>query len=118
MGSGALANSGWDGIHERRRGPRVNVEQHVDCRFEMRARVRLLDISATGALLSTDTTLPVESAGQLKAVLASTRFSPTLKVQRAVVLPRNEGAQLGTVFEGMDDESRKSLEAFLKKATT
>ena len=108
---------GWDG-HERRRGPRVNVEAQVDCRFEMRAKVKLVDISATGALLSTDATLPVESAGQLKAVLATTRFSPTLKVQRTVPLPRNEGAQLGTVFLGMDDESRKSLEAFLKKATT
>ncbi|MGB2712540.1 MAG: PilZ domain-containing protein, partial [Vicinamibacterales bacterium] len=113
----AIMTPGWDG-HERRRGPRVNVEARVDCGFEMRAKVRLVDISATGALLATDATLPVDSAGQLKAVLTSTRFSPTLKVQRTVSLPRNEGAQLGTVFLGMDDESRKSLEAFLKKATT
>ena len=90
----------------------------MDCRFEMRVKVRLVDISATGALLTSDATLPVESAGQLKAVLASTRFSPTLKVQRTVTLPRNEGALLGTAFLGMDEESRKSLEAFLKKATT
>jgi hypothetical protein len=96
----------------------VNVEAQVDCTFEMRAKVRLLDISATGALLLSDATLPVESAGQLKAVLASTRFAPTVKVQRMVMLPRNEGAQLGAVFLGMDDESRQSLEAFLKKATT
>jgi hypothetical protein len=84
----------------------------------MRARVRLLDISGSGALLSTDATLPVESAGQLKAVLASGRFSPLLKVQRLMPLPRNEGVQLGTVFVGMDDESRNSLDAFLRKATT
>jgi hypothetical protein len=113
-----LSSSGWDGIHERRRGPRVNVEAEVDCSFEMRAKVRLLDISATGALLSSDATLPVDSAGQLKAVLESTRFSPTLRIQRTLMLPRNEGAQLGTVFLAMDDESRKSLEAFLRKATT
>lgn len=90
----------------------------MDCTFEMRVKVRLVDISASGALLSSDATLPVSSEGQLKAVLASSRFSPTLKVQRMAVLPRNEGAQLGTLFLGMDDESRKSLEAFLKKATT
>jgi hypothetical protein len=96
----------------------VDVEAPVDCRFEMRAKVRLLDISASGALLSTDTTLPVEAAGQLNAILASARFSPTLKVQRMTPLPRNEGAELGAVFLDMDEESRRSLEAFPKKATT
>jgi c-di-GMP-binding flagellar brake protein YcgR len=108
----------WDGVQERRRGPRVNVDAGVDCHFEMRARVRLLDISATGALLSTETMLPMKAAGQLKAVLASNRFSPRLEVRRTAALPRNEGANLGAVFLGMDEESRKSLEAFLKKATT
>ncbi len=90
----------------------------VDCRFEMRARVKLVDISASGALLVSDATLPVETAGQLKAVLSAARFSPSLQIRRTSGLPRNEGSQLGTVFLGMDDESRKSLEAFLKKATT
>jgi c-di-GMP-binding flagellar brake protein YcgR len=108
----------WDGVHERRRGPRVTVDEQVDCRFEMRARVRLLDISATGALLVSETVLPIESAGQLKSVLASARFSPSLRVKRTASLPSHEGTQLGTVFLEMDDESRKSLEAFLKKATT
>jgi hypothetical protein len=108
----------WDGVRERRRAPRVNVDEHFDCRFEMRARVKLLDISATGALLASEAVLPVESTGQLKAVLAASRFSPSLQVKRTTTLPRNEGIQLGTVFVGMDDESRKSLEAFLKKATT
>ena len=108
----------WDGVHERRRGPRVNLEHQVDCRFEMRARVRLIDISATGALLMSDAVLPVETAGRLKAVLAAARFSPNLQVRRIAHLPRNEGTQLGTVFVGMDDESRKSLTAFLQKATS
>ena len=108
----------WDGVQERRRGPRVSVGAEVECRFEMRARVRVVDISATGALLSTEAMLPVKSSGQLKAVLASARFSPSVEVKRALVLPRSEGVQLGAVFLGMDDESRRSLEAFLKKATT
>jgi hypothetical protein len=108
----------WDGVHERRRTPRVGMTERFDCRFEMRARVRLVDISASGALLSTDAVLPVETGAHLKAVLAASRFSPSLQVRRTAALPRNEGFQLGTVFVGMDDESRKSLEAFLKKATT
>ena len=108
----------WDGVHERRRTPRVDVDAHFDCRFEMRARVRLVDISASGALLVSETVLPVETAGNLKAVLAASRFAPSLQVRRTSILPRHEGTQLGTVFVGMDDESRKSLEAFLRKATT
>ena len=108
----------WDGVEERRRGPRVALEEPFDCRFELRARVRLIDISASGALLTTDTVLPVETAGRLKAVLAAARFSPTLQVRRTSPLPRNEGTQLGTVFVGMDEESRKSLDAFLQKATS
>ena len=108
----------WDGVHERRRGPRVNLGESFDCRFEMRARVRLVDISASGALLVSEAVLPVETAGRLKAVLAAARFAPSLQIRRTASLSRHEGLQLGTVFLGMDAESRKSLEAFLQKATT
>ena len=108
----------WDGVQERRRAPRIDISEAFECRFEMRARVRLIDISASGLLLHSDAALPVKSAGQLKAVLASERFSPELEVRRSVPLPRNEGTQLGMVFLGMDDGSRKSLEAFLRKATS
>jgi len=108
----------WDGVHERRRTPRIDVPDAFDCRFELRARVRLLDISASGVLLQSDAALPVETAGQLKAVLASSRFSPNLEVRRSAPLPRNEGMQLGMVFVEMDDGSRQSLEAFLRKATS
>lgn len=106
----------WDGVQERRRTPRVDVSEQFDCSFEMRARVRLVDISATGVLLHSDAALPVHTIGQLKAILANARFSPSLEVRRNAALPRNEGSYLGTVFVGMDDGSRKSLEAFLLKA--
>ena len=108
----------WDGVQERRRGPRVVVRHDVDCRFEMRAKVRLVDISATGVLLETKEVLPVQTPGRLRAVLAAARFSPTLQIRRAAPRPPHDGVHLGTVFVGMDDESRKSLEAFLNKATT
>jgi hypothetical protein len=108
----------WDGVHDRRRTRRLTVDARFDCRFELRARVRLLDISASGVLLASDATLPVESAAQLKAVLATARFSPNLKVRRIAPLPRNEGTHLGTVFADMDAESQRSLDAFLKKATS
>ena len=106
----------WDGLQERRRGIRADMGQQVDCRFEMRTRVRLVDISASGALLASDATLPVETAGRLKAVLGAGRFSPQLQVRRAANVA-SSGFHVGAAFLDMDEESRKSLEAFLKKAT-
>ena len=106
----------WDGVEERRRGPRADVQDQTECRFEMHLRVKLLDVSATGALLASDAVLPVASTGQLKAVLASGNFSSNLQVQRTGSSSRAESTLLGTVFQGMDHESRKSLEAFLRKA--
>ena len=108
----------WDGVQERRGGPRVAISDHVDCRFELRAKVRVVDISATGVLLETNEALPVHSSGRLKTVLAAVRFTPSLQIRRTAPRPQHEGLQLGTVFAGMDEESRRSLEAFLKKATT
>jgi hypothetical protein len=108
----------WHGAEERRRMPRLDISEQRDCQFDMRVRVKLVDISASGALLVSDVMLPVETTGQLKALLGSGRFAPSVQVRRTLALERNEGTQLGTVFVGMDDESRKSLEAFLRKATS
>ena len=90
----------WNGVEERRRGPRVGVADRVDCRFEMRMRVRLVDISASGALLTGDTLLPLEASGQLKAVLASGRFSPRLEIRRTDLLATMQGVQLGDGVSG------------------
>ena len=60
----------------------MDVQHAIDCHFEMRMRVKLLDISASGTLLASDAVLPVEARGQLKAVLASGNFSPNLQVRR------------------------------------
>ena len=108
----------WDGVQERRRGPRVAVGQQVDCRFEMRVKVRVVDISATGALLEADESLPVQTGGRLKAVLGASRFSPHLQIQRAASLLPDGGVHLGAAFVRLDDDSRNSLEAFLKRAIT
>ena len=108
----------WDGVEERRRGPRADVRGAVDCRFDMRVRVKLLDISGSGALLGSEAVLPLAAIGQLKTVLASGNFSPSLQIRRTAESSREQGTLLGTVFQGMDDESRKSLEAFLGKATS
>ena len=104
---------------DRRRVPRVEVPEELECRLEMRARVRLLDISLTGALLASDAQLPVGTRGQLRTGVAASPFAPEVQVQRTA--ERHSGREtvqgLGAVFVGMDEQSRQSLEAFLKKAS-
>jgi PilZ domain len=102
---------------ERRRVSRVAVEDGLECRLEVRTRVRLVDISLTGALLATESELPVGTRAQMKAGVGAAPFSPDVEVQRVVERPgRDVKAAVGAVFVGMDDKSRRSLEEFLRKA--
>jgi len=104
---------------ERRKGPRVTLEQEVECRLELRTRVRLLDISVSGALLGADVNLPVGSRANLRSAIASTAFSPDVQIRRITdASSRNAAVGLGAQFTTMDDRSRRSLEEFLRKANT
>jgi c-di-GMP-binding flagellar brake protein YcgR len=104
---------------ERRHGQRVALEPGIECRLELRTRVRLLDISLTGALLGTDLTLPVGTKAHLRSAIAATAFSPDVQVRRtADVSGRNASVGLGALFTTMDERSQRSLEEFLRKANT
>jgi hypothetical protein len=106
-----------DNAHERRQVPRLEV-QDVACRIELRTRVRLMDISASGALLATETPLPVGTSAVLKSGLAASAFTPQVQIRRqASPPPRTPALALGAIFTEMDDRSRRSLAEFLKKAT-
>jgi hypothetical protein len=108
-----------DTTPERRHEPRVTLEAGVECRLELRTRVRLLDISLTGALLGADVTLPVGTRAHLRSAIAASAFSPDVQVRRLVdVSGRNARVGLGAVFTAMDERSQKSLEEFLRKANT
>jgi hypothetical protein len=102
---------------ERRRLPRVEVEQDLECRLEMRTRVRLLDISLSGALMAADVPLPVGTRGQLQTGVGPEPIAPEVQVQRIVDRGREAGKSLGAVFVGMDEKSRRRLEEFLRKAS-
>jgi hypothetical protein len=103
---------------ERRRVPRVAVDDGLECRLEMRARIRLVDISLTGALLSSEAQLPVGTRAHMQAGVGSAPFAPEIKVQRLVDRGHRESKPaLGAVFVGMDEKSKQSLEAFLRKAS-
>jgi hypothetical protein len=103
---------------ERRRLPRVEVEDGLECRLEVRARIRLLDISLSGALLAGEAPLPVGTRAQLRAGVGPAPFAPEVQVRRQVDRAgREANPALGAVFVGMDDRSRRSLEEFLRKAS-
>lgn len=107
----------WDGI-ERRSVPRVALGNGFECRLLVRARVQLLDVSLTGALLATESPLPQGAVGHLSAALTAGPFAPVVEVIRQAPRPQHGSHQLGTQFHGMDDHSRHVLEAFLSKAST
>jgi hypothetical protein len=98
--------------------PRVALDSGVDCRLELRTRVRLLDISLSGALLAAELALPVGAGAQLRSSLGPGTFSSNVQVKRNVTLSAGIPLQgLGAAFTGMDDRSRRSLEDFLRKAS-
>jgi hypothetical protein len=103
---------------ERRQSPRIPLGGAVQCRLDLRTRVRMLDISLSGALLASELTLPAGAAADFRSGLGSTAFRTEVQVQRTVGLtagPLSNG--IGAVFTTMDDRSRRSLEDFLRKAS-
>jgi c-di-GMP-binding flagellar brake protein YcgR len=110
--------NGTDGKthQERRRFPRVMLPEDEECSLQLRTRVRLLDISASGALVESDVPLPVGATGQLRFALAGAAFAPTVQIRRRASSQARD-LNLGTVFTSMDEASRRRLEEFLRKAT-
>jgi PilZ domain-containing protein len=100
---------------ERRRSPRWTLRQPVNCRVQVRARVRLVDISATGTLLAGDVVAPIGAVGRLRAGVGS-GFAPAIEIRRHVRVAQRPGPAVGVIFGDMDDRSRQSLDEFLKKA--
>jgi c-di-GMP-binding flagellar brake protein YcgR len=100
---------------ERRRSPRISVsDEH--CRLHVRARVRLLDLSASGALIASEVPLPVGSTGQLRFALGGDAFCPSVQIRRRAGVTNRE-LLLGSAFISMEERSRRRLEEFLKRAT-
>lgn len=104
---------------ERRRHVRVNVPAGEGVQFEVRHRVRLLDISLSGALLACDASLPLGSVGKVRAALSAAPFTAELQVRREhpVTGTRQMSPALGTMFLSMDEASRRGLEQFLRRAS-
>jgi hypothetical protein len=104
---------------ERRRVARVGPPGLQECRLEIRARVRLLDISESGTLLASEVRLPAGTRAHLRTGLAAGPLTPVVEIRRGEDRPVEQPSvpALGATFVEMDEQSRRSLEAFLTKAT-
>ena len=100
---------------ERRRWPRTVLKSEPLIRLELRDRVHLLDISYTGALLASESRLPVCTRGQVRTELAALPFSADVIVKRHHGKKGAADALLGTQFGSMDDRSRQHLDQFLQR---
>jgi PilZ domain-containing protein len=106
------------GLTDRRQSPRVALHGGVECRLDLRTRVRMVDISLGGALLAAELGLPVGASAELRTGLGSTSFRTGVQVRRNVALSSGVPSNgLGAMFTTMDERSRRSLEDFLRKAS-
>jgi hypothetical protein len=97
----------------------VPVSGTVECRVDLRARVKLLDISLTGALIAGELSLPVGAAASLRSDLGNGTFRTVMQVRHNLELRRGVPLRgIGASFTTMDERSRRSLEEFLQKASS
>jgi c-di-GMP-binding flagellar brake protein YcgR len=103
---------------ERRQAPRVPPVTDCECRIPLRLRVRLLDISLEGALLAGDTQLPKGSTTRVRMPLGYRAFDADGEVRRIAEPQMNAAAAtaVGISFMSMDEQSRRSLEEFVRRA--
>jgi len=102
-------------FEERRREPRVEIAAGPELRLEKRVRVRLVDISAGGALLACDERVPPGTVGRLRVALGSELFEASVEVTREE--PRTEPpVLLGTVIIDVSRGSQDALEQFLRRS--
>jgi PilZ domain-containing protein len=105
-------------FQERRRFPRVQVDGPYELRVARRVRVRLLDISASGALLATDERFPVGARVRLQMLLGPTPFETSIDVKREEAAPDGRGRVVGVSMASLQAPQRETLDEFLRRAGT
>src|SRR5262245_386437 len=99
---------------ERRRHPRVRGTR-VDVSVPSVSAVEVLEISTSGALISTETPLQVGQRAHLRTLLSREPFAAWLEVVRVgegTAAGNVQRHHFGVVFTSMDENSRKLLQRF------
>jgi hypothetical protein len=103
---------------ERRKSPRAACSGAHSWKLTLRAPVRLLDISAGGALFASEVPVPLAEGGRLRVRFAGRPFEADATiVRRSHLGPAFKGYgrhELAAVFKSMDQRSRDAMEEFLR----
>jgi len=107
-----------DAFLERRRSPRVPMHQGIQVGVPMALTVRLVDISASGVLLSSPQKMLIGQRARLQLTLSGEPLNVEVEVRRVSdggneALGRNR-YRLGAVFVTPDDSARRSVQHFLR----
>jgi hypothetical protein len=103
-------------FRERRRYPRVQAEGRLELRIGRHVRVRLLDISGTGALLATGEPLPVGTRARLQLLLGPSPFESAVEVVREGPTPDARERLAGVAIVSPSNRPNEALEDFLRRA--
>ena len=103
-------------FQERRRSPRVPMDGRPEIRIGRRLRVRLLDLSGNGALLSIDERLPLGSRGRLQLLLAGNPFEATVEVRREEPAADGRSRLAGVTMASVPALQQETLDEFLRRA--
>ena len=101
---------------ERRRFPRIPADE-IDLSVPTVTSVELLDISTSGAMLSTEAILQVGQRAQIRTLLSREPFAAWVEVLRVDIGTASGSVmrhRLGVTFTAMDEKSRKLLQRFVK----
>lgn len=91
-------------------------ELRLDVPMVMHAEV--LDLSQSGALISTNAGLRVGQRAELQVLLERQPFTARFEVRRVDVGTEGPGGRryrVAAVFQSLDDKSRQALKRFLKE---
>ena len=94
----------------------------VNGRFELRAgrriRVRLIDISANGALLATDERVPIGATGRMHLLLGTGAFETSIEVRREEPAASGRGRIVGVSMVAARAVHQEMLNEFLRRASS
>lgn len=107
-----------DQFQERRRTPRISIDRPHELRLGRRVRVKVVDISAGGALLWTDEQLSVGTQGRLNVVLEGTPVDAQVQIRREGPAADGSGRLIGAALGKLQPGQQRALEQFLRRAGT
>jgi hypothetical protein len=103
---------------DRRRQPRVPVSSDLRATIPVVTNGEVIEISATGALMSTPVRLGVGDRARLSLLLGREPFGAWVRVVRSeegTRMGRIVRYHLGLTFTSLDDQSRQVLDRFVRE---